>query len=180
MKRSLAGLLALLLAAGLARATTVRPASIAQLARRATLIVEVHAQDSWAQWNPEHTLISTYTNFQVVKTLKGNAAQQIVVKQPGGKVFPYAQSIPGVRPFQPGEDTLLFLRPSPSGDGTLVVVDLTQGNFQLYRAPGGAILTSNAIAGVEEIHQDGSSHGFQATNLPLEELEGHIREALKP
>jgi hypothetical protein len=180
VKRPLGGLLALLLAAGLARATTVRPASIAHLTRRATLIVEVRAQDSWALWNPEHTLISTYTKFQLIKTLKGESAQQIVVKQPGGEVYPYAQRIPGVRPFQPGEETLLFLRPSPSGDGTWVVVSLTQGNFQLQRAPGGAIVTSNAVAEVEEIHQDGSLHGFQATNLSLEELEERIREALNP
>jgi hypothetical protein len=148
------------------------------LAHSASLIVEAEAHDSWAQWNPEHTLIFTYTRFQVVKTLKGDAARQIVVKQPGGEVPPYAQRIPGVRPFQAGEDTLLFLRPSPSGDGTLVVVGLTQGNFQLYRAPGGALLSSNAVAGVEEIHQDGSLGGFQATNLTLEELESRIREAL--
>jgi hypothetical protein len=170
--------LALLVLASLVRATTVRPTSVERLAHSASLIVEARAQDSWAQWNPEHTIIFTYTKFQVVRVLKGDATQRIVVKQPGGEAPPYAQRIPGVRPFQAGEDALLFLLPSPSGDGTLIVAGLLQGNFRVYRTPGGEMWSSNDVAGVEEIQHDGSLHGFHGTNLPLAELESRIRKAL--
>jgi len=164
-------LLALCIAA--ADATTIVPMSVEELTRAASNVVEAHALRSWTSWNPQHTLIYTYTAFQVSRSLKGQAAETVTVKQAGGTADGYTQKVSGVRQFQAGEDTLLFLRPSQAADGTLVVVGLMQGNFQMARAATGETVVTN---GVTEAHQ--YDHGriakFGGTSLRLEEAEARI------
>jgi len=64
--------------ASIAAATTVRPMSIEDLTSGATTIVEGQASDSWSGWNPQHTLIYTFTRFRVSRTLKGTADQTVL------------------------------------------------------------------------------------------------------
>ncbi len=173
MKRIFGWLLVLVALGICARATTIKPMSIEDLTRAANNIIEAQALDSWSQWNSEHTIIFTYTRLTVFKGLKGNTAQQIVVKQPGGVVPPYGQRVPGVRQFQPGESVVLFLRPSAARDGSYVVVGLMQGNFRMYRAAGGALAVSNGIAGVSEVRNN-SVRVFNGIGISLQQLESRV------
>ena len=54
-------------------ATTIVPVSVERLTRESSHIVEARASQSWSQWNSQHSLIFTYTRFQVARTLKGQA-----------------------------------------------------------------------------------------------------------
>src|SRR5205085_2267282 len=127
MKRS--AILLLSLAAPLLFATTVIPMDVEKLASLSTHIVEARAGQSVSQWNSEHTLILTYTTFEVKKILKGQTPGTIVVRQLGGTVEGVSQRVSGVRPWQEGEESVLFLQPSSIPDGALVVTGLMQGNF---------------------------------------------------
>jgi len=68
-----------MLCALVASATTIVPMSVEELTHAASHVVEAHALRSWTSWNAQHTLIYTYTTFQISHTLKGNAAAEITV-----------------------------------------------------------------------------------------------------
>jgi hypothetical protein len=169
--------IALFVAGGMAVATTVKPMSVEEMTQAANAVVEANALDSWTQWNPSHSIIVTYTRFQVTKALKGGPLPPLlVVKQPGGIVGEVGQRMPGVRQFQAGEDAVLFLRPSATGDGSLVIVGLMQGNFRMYRASSGEVVVSNGVTGVHQM-ENGSIKIFHGSAMPLEQLESRVQGA---
>lgn len=170
-------LFALVLAmVGPVRATTVMPISVEDMTRTATNVVEGTALESWSAWNAEHTIIYTYTRFTVTRNLKGEPSPQVIVKQPGGIVGAYGQKVPGVRQFVPGEDSVLFLRPSNESDGTHAVVGLMQGNFRVYRRPNGEVHVSNGAPGVAELSA-GGLRSYTGSTMSLQKLETRVQGA---
>jgi len=168
-----------LLAAATGAATTVIPMSLEELARAASHVVEGRALNSWSAWNSQHTLIYTYTSFQISRSLKGGAVQTITIKQLGGTADGLTQKVAGVRRFQAGEDALLFLRPSVAGDGTLVVVGLMQGHFRMARAASGETVVSNGVYGANQVErQSGKISTFTGLPVRLSEAESRIRKAV--
>jgi hypothetical protein len=160
-----------------AHATTIVPMTVEELTQAATTVVEAQAGESWSQWNPQRTVIFTYTRFTVTNALKGAPAAQVVVKQPGGVVDTVGQVVPGVRQFQPGENTLLFLRPS-STPGSYVVVGLMQGNFRLYRARSGLTAATNGVPGASALRA-GKIADYRGTTMLLDELETRVRGGVR-
>ena len=112
-------------------ATTVRPVTVESMAARASLVAEGRAISSWSQWNAEHTMIVTYTRFRVSRVLKGGAAAEVTIRQPGGSVGVYKDKVHGVRYLRPGAEAALFLKESGEGDRAMVVVGLMQGMFRI-------------------------------------------------
>ena len=173
------GLTLALLTSG-AMATTVIPMSVEELTRVASQIVEARALSARSEWNPEQSLIYTYTKFQVTRGLKGMAAQTIVVKQLGGSAGGYTQKVAGVHHAQPGEEALLFLRPSEAGDGTYVVVGLVQGNFRVFRGSNGEALVSNRIGGTHALAREGGPvTEFSGAAMTLGQAEARIQRAMQ-
>ncbi len=164
--------------AAVCAATTVIPMSVEDLTRASTHIAETRVLDTWSAWNPQHTLIYTYSHVQVVRMLKGNNTGTFVVKQLGGSAGGYTQKVAGVRQLIPGEDTLLFLRPSQVGDGTVVVVGLMQGNFRIYSASSGRVMVSNGMPAVSAV-QRGRVASFTGAAMPLDQMEARIRQAMQ-
>ncbi len=144
MKRWLACLV-LLLAPILLFATTVVPMGVEALTHASSHVVEARATGSTSQWNPEHTFIFTYTRFEVTQALKGQTSSTITVRQIGGTVEGITQKVAGVRQWNPGDEAVLFLQPSPTADGTLVVTGLMQGNFLMRRTQAGHTYVSNGM-----------------------------------
>jgi hypothetical protein len=171
---------ALVLLAGVAMATTVIPMSVDELTRAASHIVEARALSARSEWNPEHSLIYTYTTFQVTRGLKGAAAQTITVKQLGGSAGGYTQKVSGVHHAQPGEEALLFLRKSEAGDGTYVVVGLVQGNFRVFRGSNGEVMVSNRIGGTHALARAGGPlTEFSGAAMTLGQAEARIQKAMQ-
>jgi len=166
------------LAAPLLRATSVVPMSVEQLTAGAQIVVEGRALEQWSQWDASEHLIYTYTRFAVASTLKGSAAQTIVVRQMGGSAGGYTQVVSGVRHFQPGDESVLFLRPSVAGDGSMAVVGLMQGNFRVVRSADGSATAGNGVPSVS-ILKDGSAATFTGSRIPLAELEQRVRRSLQ-
>ena len=177
MIRRIAFLLLLALGA-VASATTVIPMSVEQLTTAATHVVEARAVRSWSAWNPQHSIIYTYTKFQVTQRLKGQAPDTIMVKQIGGSAGGYTQSIAGVRQFQDGEETLLFLRPSAANDGTQVIVGLIQGNFRVWTARDGHRMASNGVPHVNAM-EGGEVRTYGGASLELGQLEARVKKAVR-
>jgi hypothetical protein len=170
-------LVRILLVVGIAavvHATTVVPMSIEDLTRASSDVIEGHATRSWTTWNAQHTLIYTFTTFEVSKKLKGSAPQSVTVKQVGGSADGYTQKVSGVRQFQVGEDALLFLRPSVANDGSLVVVGLIQGNFRMVQSSGGETLVSNGVPGAQQVER-GHVETFAGNAMRLTDAEARVR-----
>lgn len=178
MRKATSLLAVVILGAALCSATTVRPASVERLSQLATSIVEGRATNSWTEWNAQHTAIYTYTQFRVSRTLKGQAGQTVVVRQRGGEKDGLRQVLFGVRHFQVGEDAVLFLQPVSERAGTMEVVDLMQGNFQVIRTSAGATTVSNGVPGVTELSQSGQVRTYSGTRMTLQELESRVRKAV--
>ena len=163
-----------------AMATTVIPMSVEELTGAASQIVEARALSARSEWNPQRSLIYTYTTFQVTRGLKGGAAQTITVKQLGGSAGGYTQKVSGVHHAQPGEEALLFLRPSEAGDGTYVLVGLVQGNFRVFRGSNGEVMVSNRISGAHALAREGGPvTEFTGTAMTLGQAEARIQKAMR-
>ncbi len=160
--------------------TTVIPMGVEKLASVSTHIVEARAGQSVSQWNAEHTLILTYTNFEVRRTLKGQTPHTILVRQLGGTVDGVSQKVAGVRHWRPGEEAVLFLQPSSIPDGALVVTGLMQGNFLMRRTPQGQTFVSNGMPEASEFHAATSEvTSYRGSNLRLEDLESRIQKVVR-
>jgi hypothetical protein len=163
-----------------ATATTVIPMSLEELTRAASRIVEARAVRSRSEWNQQHSLIYTYTTYQVTRGLKGGTANTITVKQLGGSAGEYTQKVSGVHHAQTGEEALLFLRPSDAGDGTYAVVGLIQGNFRMYHASDGQAMVSNGISGAHMLERgSGRVTEYTGAAMPLRDAEIRIQKALQ-
>ena len=160
-------------------ATTVRPATVEQLAQGSSHIVIARAGDSYAAWDAAHTAIYTYTTFTVMKSLKGwLPSSAITVKQFGGQVGNMVSRRIGVRQFTVGEELVLFLYPSPNADGTLLITGLMQGRFSV-RGAGGAATVSNGMpqpSPAAPLYEAGAPVA-QPYRMSLDTLEQRVRNA---
>lgn len=168
----------LLLLALAAAATTVIPMSIERLTARSTHVVYAHALEHHAAWNTDHTRIFTFTRFQVVQSFKGNTPATIVVKQLGGHADGYTMKVAGVRYWQNGEDAVLFLQPTISGDGMFRVTGLMQGDFRVAHTASGNVVVSNGVPEAKEVAGSGEVQAYRGSQMTLQELEQRVRKAV--
>jgi hypothetical protein len=168
-------------------ATTVIPMTVEQLTERSSHVVEAHATKNWSAWNPQHTMIATYTEFAVENWLKGSGQTVITVMQPGGSAEGYTQHVAGVHGWSSGESAVLFLQLSTAHDGTFTVSGLMQGNFRVRHLASGVTIADNGIASsakqvgdenVQSFHPDDKSLTPYAGNrMDLTELKRLVRTA---
>jgi hypothetical protein len=174
-------LFCLMLAVPFVSSTTVVPLSVERLTQISTHVVEGRATESWSQWNPAHTVISTYTKFQVLRTLKGQAPEVVVVRQLGGRVEGINQRVAGVRAWRTGEQAVLFLRPDSLPNGGYVVTGLMQGNFLVRRDAKGEIQVSNSMSGVSSYQAaTGQISDYKGREMRLQDLESRVQKAVRP
>ena len=114
------------------RATTLARMSLAELARAADTIVQVRCVSAASRW--DSGTIWTFTEFEVVETLKGAPQQRISVRVPGGHVGHLAATIEAAPQFRPGEESVLFLEKTNAGDYS--VTAWAEGTFRIRRVPG--------------------------------------------
>jgi hypothetical protein len=177
--RNVALLLALVVAATASSATTLVPMSVERLTAASEHVLEARALQSWSQWDASHSMIFTYTRFEVLRSMKGGAAQTVVVKQMGGRASGYVVRVAGVRYWHQGDEAVLFLRRSQAGDGTLVVTGLVQGNFRIERS-GAEPTVSNGASGVRHFDPESKTVApFQGKHMTLSELESRVRKAVE-
>jgi len=129
-----AGILSALLMAGLlvattASATTIVPMDLQEMAKASPDIVHGTVVPTGSHWNEDKTLIVTDVRIRVDDTLKGGAGGEITVTQPGGVVGALRVEIPGVTAFQQNQEAILFLSPQKSGN--YAVTGLMQGQFDV-------------------------------------------------
>src|SRR5947209_9565570 len=123
----------LMLFASAASATTIVLPTDDQLIRKSPVIVEGTVISSGAVLRGEG--IWTETKLAVDRTLKGDAAGELTIREVGGEIDGRITKIYGSPVYQPGERVMAFLTPTTRGD--YQTMDLFVGKFSEERAANG-------------------------------------------
>jgi len=166
--------LILALLAAPAFATTVTRMSLAQLVKRADLIVQGEVQSVYTQWDAEHHLVFTFIAIRVDESLKGGNRQSVLIRQVGGTVGTVQMSIAGVPQFKSGETAVLFLK--RQDDSTFQVVGMNQGLYEIV----GNFAVSN-LSGMDlfDSKTGETTKPLMGGRFSLEQLKTKIRELLQ-
>jgi hypothetical protein len=194
-------LLALVLTAIVASATTLQPMSFAQLTRQATAIVQVRCvsvQSVWVGgeiWTDSRFAVlqqektDAYGNDQYASRVSARSqdaatrgteawsAETIAVRLLGGSVAGIHSQVDDVPQFHPGEEVYLFLW-RRAGE-PYRVLGWTQGTFRVRRdARTGAARVSqdSAMAAFHEDVREYQSSGMR--NVPLAAFQERLRAAI--
>jgi hypothetical protein len=123
----------LLYAPPLARSSQVTRLDTSGLVRESSDIVIGQVESASTHWNESRSAIVTEVTVRVSQTLKGAAADRLVLRQMGGEVDGMRYSIPGSPSFTLGEEALLFVWRDAAGRPQ--VDGLAQGKFDIAKDP---------------------------------------------
>ncbi len=140
-----AGILFLLLS-GLSSqvsATSVLPMTLAQLAQQATTIFYAKVLTNRVALDKRSGQVVTFTDFQILDSIKGKARTQYTIKQLGGKLpgSQYTLHVYGIPSFTVGREYVVFL-PAPSKLGFCSPLGLYQGRFNIETIQGEKIISN--------------------------------------
>jgi hypothetical protein len=163
-----------------ARAATVEPMTLDQMARRAEMIFVGRVVGSRADFNAQRTRIYTYITFEVERFLKGGANErQITIRLWGGQVGGLTSLVPGTPRFVPGEEVLLFCAGSRARVPT--VLGLSLGKFTIVDDPSKGRFLKRDISGLilANHRTDSRPLGAPPTRYSLSEVEARIQSVLE-
>ncbi len=177
-------LLLALLATGQTRASSMEQMDTAQLTKQAQWIHVGQVTDSWASEDSANRMIYTYVKMRVDQTIKGNAAQEVLIRLPGGRLKDRGMIVHGMAHFSRGERALVFL--NTDREGMPSVVGMAQGKFHVYRSPisGEDTATFQAPSNLTFFSRTATGPGRQVVatqverRVPLKSLVSEIQAAM--
>ncbi|MFH1017044.1 MAG: hypothetical protein V1798_02540 [Pseudomonadota bacterium] len=122
-----------LLASGQAGASMVEQLDTTRLTKQARWIHVGQVTDSWSSPDSSNGMIFTYVKMHVEQTVKGEPAQEVLIRIPGGRFRDHGMIVHGMVRFSRGERALVFLDSDREGNPS--VVGLAQGKFRVYKSP---------------------------------------------
>jgi hypothetical protein len=132
MTRALAAALLAASAVGLvptaARATVMRPLTLAALTEQADAVVRARVGEQWSDWAEDGRRIFTWTQLEVVEAWTGDVGEAVVVRTMGGVVGDLGMRVSGTPRFVTGAEVVVFLR---EGSDVFEVVGMSQGKFDV-------------------------------------------------
>jgi hypothetical protein len=175
--------LALLAAAGPAGATTLRRASVSDLAATSSIVLVGRVLDARSYWNEERTFILTDVRVTPSRVLKGTAdPQDVTVTLLGGTVDDQTSLVLAGAELYAGREYVLFLgeRDLPGARGVRTVPGHAQGVFEIVAGADGDVrAVSEAVRHglVPDRHGVSEAPGG-ATGLRLRDLEEQVLQAV--
>ncbi len=158
-------------------ATTLRRMSLDELTSVSQTIARVRCMESESRLAGGQ--IWTWTRFEVIELLKGQAPAQITVRLIGGRAGRITATVDGVPRFRQGENVILFLEMTRAGDWT--IVSWVQGTFRVrLETPSGAESVSQDSSGLAIF--DPATRQFLpggVRRLPLAEFRSRVRDAIE-
>jgi hypothetical protein len=160
---------------GAAVATTLAHLSVEQMTSAASMVVRARCVSTEARWQDGE--IWTFSTFETEEAWKGIAPAILSVRLIGGHAGHLISTVPGVPRFRRGEEVILFLEATRTGDFT--VTSWAQGTFRISRDPRTRLerVTQDA-AGFAFL--DSATHQFRESgirNLSLDELRERVEAA---
>src|SRR5262245_13815138 len=130
--------------ASLATASTFLKVDIPTLKSMSESVVRGHVVDVRSAWNDEGTAIFTYVTLEVTGRLHGNAADQLVIRVPGGTVGDFTTVMEGAPEFEPGDDVVAFI--ARWYDGVPMVAGYAQGLSRVHPDRLGNLMLRGGLA----------------------------------
>ena len=131
MRRSLVVLFLITISSLAADATTVVPLSFEQLVTESQSVVYGRVAGVRAQWTADRRFIESVVTVDILRGMKGYAAETVTFTVPGGQVGSYVNVIPGAPVFVPGDLAVFFL--TAQGARLPVTTGFTQGIYRVRR-----------------------------------------------
>jgi hypothetical protein len=125
-------------------AAGIRPVPIEMLAAKADWIVHGRVQ-SLESHRSAPLGITTVIELEVTETWKGVATNRIILSVAGGVLGNRRMVVTGQPEFRVGEEAIWFLMRNDRGEG--VLLELSQGKFEVHRDSEKRALVSNGIYG---------------------------------
>ena len=168
---------AVLLAAPAARATLAAVATFEQKVDNAAAIILGKCVRQESRFDPSGRWILTYSTFRVEKTMKGAAAPEITIVTPGGQVGSLHQISIGIPAFQPGAESVLFVKNSNVGP---TVLYFDQGAYDITSDGRGERIVAPVPSNVVKIDtQRGVAVAPDDTPQPLPQFEQRVNDTLR-
>lgn len=120
-----------------ARASTLRPMDLAELALEASVILHGRVVEVRPEWVRGGRQIDSVVTVEVETLFKGEPARRVSFFSPGGQIGVYRTVVPGAPELAPGAEVVLFLAPS-GAERTPSVVGLSQGVLKVLPDANGA------------------------------------------
>lgn len=154
----------------IANATSLLPLTLEQLSTRANLVFYGRVIENTTARDEQSGQIATYTEFEVIELIKGEAADRYTIKQIGGHLKETGTTlrIQGVPRYIVGDSYVIFL-PEKSSLGFSSPLGLHQGSFSVSTIDGEQVV-SNGQQLEQETHARNSS-------LPLAVKAGNRSQA---
>ena len=152
---------------------TVKKTSVEELTSTSQLIVQARVGTAFAQW--ENKNIYTYTQLQVIESIKGSAPEKVTVKQLGGRVGQDALDVPGTPKLNEGDEVVLFL---VRWNDAYWVHSIVLGKFSVERSEGRveAINDLNNVGLIDPVTgQEITDAASKRNAMPLDALKREIR-----
>lgn len=164
----LAGVLATLLLATPALASTANAVSVEMLARVSDAVARGRVSSVTARWSDDRRRISSTIRLDVTSVWRGKVGRAIEVVVPGGVVGHIEQHVDGAPRFARGEDVVVFL--DRRGPDSYTVEGLAQGKFSVQGATAAPDLSHLHFASVQVRVGE-----RRAETMRLAELERRVR-----
>jgi len=119
-------------------ATTLLPADFAQMVSESQLIVHGRVVQVDGELVGSRRTIESRVTLQVLSSMKGQSAAELVFRVPGGRVGRYRRIFVGAPTFTAGDEVLLFLKGRAPALATLY--GLSQGVYRVLRVNGDPIV----------------------------------------
>ena len=126
-----------------ALATSVLPVSLQRMTTAADLIFHGRAIDNQVRLDETSGRVATFTTFEIIELVKGEAGPTHTIKQIGGQLpgSKVRQVIHGVPRFIAGEEYVIFL-PKASSLGFASPIGLSQGKFSVLKRNGESVVSN--------------------------------------
>lgn len=168
-------LLASLLLAATASATTMLVLDVDALSGAADAVVRARVVKTSSRWTASGGRIVTDVELEVAETWKGGVARTIVVTQPGGVVGDLGQHVAGAARFVPGEEVVLFLE---ARGGRFTVAGMAQGRFKVEASGAAHQDQAGELRLIEPT--TGAEVAPAPLRLPLPELKARVQQSAGP
>jgi hypothetical protein len=117
------------LTSSLAYATVVVPLTLADQVQRADLVVRARVGSVRSAYVAERGTILSWTELEVMESLKGQAPVTLTLRQMGGTAEGQTMLVPGDAHLAPGQEVILFLRRDRNGTNDVFLLALAQSAY---------------------------------------------------
>ena len=161
-----------------AYATTLFELSLQDLSVGAEMIVQAKVTAVVKQWNKDSSIIYTYIRMNITDDLIGDEEDnEIIVKQPGGKIGNTTLFVEGTSQYTVGEDNVVFLFQDSENLTAFQTLGMYQGKYELYvDATGVTRVRQDTSSGVRLLSKDAARTAETGDDLTLDEFKTQVLE----